>query len=141
FIQNFPNLLQLNLPILLIGNINAAPGIVAAFVMSRTIINFVRQILQHFAFVLSQEISRAFARGENKRVRDLFVATNRLVCAITGATLGCLLALAQQFFVIWSSGTVDYNENLIMIFAFTTGLAAPATVSASLPFNSRKSDS
>jgi O-antigen/teichoic acid export membrane protein len=134
FVQTLPALLLLNLPVLLIGFVKTEAGIVAAFVMSRTIINFARQVLQNFTFVLSQEISRLYARNETERVGEMYMATNRFVCTLTGAMLGCLLALSEPFFALWSGGIVEYHETLMVIFALTVGLAAPATAGLAFLF-------
>lgn len=134
FAQNVPALLLLNLPVLFIGSVNSAPGVVAAFVMSRTITNFARQIMQNFVFVLGQELSRAYARREEELLSELFTGSSRLVCASTGAMLGLVLAVGEPFFEIWSSGAVQYHEDLMVLLALSVGLSAPTMVSLALLF-------
>lgn len=109
-----PTVVFVNLPVMLIGT-DAATGILASFILMRTIANFLRILIQKFTFVLGMELQRLDARGQvDIRERVYRFAATALPAGL-GFVSAILVGLGSDIVDIWTGQRQLFDALLMAI--------------------------
>lgn len=107
FAQLVPIILVAYLPVLYLGQRHASSGILAAFVLMRTLSGVPRALLQQFGAVLGQECGRRIAVRDQPGALALITEGARLFAVLSGLATGLLLAGGASISAVWT-GSAEY---------------------------------
>ena len=115
FFQNLPNLIIAQLPVLLIGGTAAKTGVLASFLLIRTLLNFVRLLLFQVVQILGMECARLAAENRLRLMDRLYTHTNRCIAAVSGWLCGGMLSLGGPIFAFWTGQASLYRRDLMLV--------------------------
>lgn len=128
FAQLVPVILWTSLPVLVLTgsrSVSAATGMVASFVLIRTLSNLARTPLQAFGIVFGQECGRRLAIAEHDGARETLNSAARLFAVLSGMASGLLVAGGAQIVSLWTGDGQIFQLELMV------AAMAPMTVAAS----------
>lgn len=139
-INFFPSVVMVQLPVLIIGSeTSAATGVLASYVLLRTLNNFLRTVIAKFTFVLAMEL----ARLRTQRRDDLFDASYRLitraVACVFGLMAGMLLGFGPDLMRLWVGNPALFDPLILLLMLLplivtpTVQIASPYLTFASRP--------
>jgi hypothetical protein len=118
FAQNVPLTLVTHVPILILAELQAAPGTVAIFILSRTLTNIPRAMLQALGTVAGQECGRRIALADHNGAFSTFDHATRAFVSISGLGAGFLLASGPIIGIVWTG-----NPEIVRFDFLCAGLA------------------
>lgn len=126
YLQHASNVLLLGVPLLVIGQIGAATGSLAAFAVLRTLTNFVRQACQILANSSAVELSRHwFESADMSLTQGRMQRSCQFIAVGAGVQVGSLFPILDQIFMVWSGGRVEPQLDVAAIFCIGVALTAP----------------
>ena len=135
-----PSVVMVQLPVLLIGSsASATNGVLASYVLLRTLSNFLRTSISKFTFVLAMEL----ARLKTQKRDDLFNSTYRLVtravACLFGLMAGMLLGFGPDLMQLWVGNAELFDPVILLLMLSplvvtpTVQIASPYLIFASRP--------
>ncbi|SDR64034.1 Membrane protein involved in the export of O-antigen and teichoic acid [Rhizobiales bacterium GAS113] len=115
FLQNFPNLAINQLPVLLIGNTASATGVLASFLLIRTLLNFSRLLIFQVVQILGMECARLAAEDRWALLDRLYRHTNLCVAAVSGCLCGGMLSFGRPILTFWTGQPGLYRHDLMLV--------------------------
>jgi hypothetical protein len=144
FAQLVPVILWTSLPVLvltdhLVGT--ATAGVIASFVLIRTLSNLARTPLQIFGIVFGQECGRRLALAEYDGALETLQSAARLFATLSGCATGLLVAGGAQIIAIWTGDARVFQPEIMaaamapMALAASSVLAHNVLVASNAPFH------
>lgn len=126
YVQHLANIVLLNVPVLALAGLADAAGLVAVFVLTRTLINIARQLIGVVANSVAVELARFHAMGENRTsLEEKLVHASRFVTVSCGAGLGTLFVVMKPLMHVWSGERLQADPHLTIILGSSLLLFAP----------------
>jgi hypothetical protein len=126
FAHNVPPVLLINVPVIVLAYLEAAPGAVSIFVLLRTMTGMPRAILQTLGIVAGQECGRRLAVGDGYGALATIEHGSRAFASISGLTAGFLLAAGAVIGILWT-GSSDIVRFDLMLAGLAPMLLAPVS--------------
>ena len=98
--------------IVLIGAVLSA-GVVAIFVIHRTLANMIRQMIQVFIFSLWPELTKLEAQGEHKLLQDIYLFASKALLLFSFCVIISLHYLGKDVISIWTANRINFNPQLL----------------------------
>ncbi len=114
FGQLLPVLLWTSAPILIMQGMTLPTGIVASFVMVRTLANLARTPLQSFGIVIGQECGRRIAVGDKKGALAALQGGARLFAVLSGLACGVILVGGPAIVSLWTGDRSLFTVELAL---------------------------
>lgn len=131
YVQHASNVLLLGVPLLVLGHVQDQAGGIAAFMMIRTLANFVRQFCQIIANGIGIELSRRwFQTHDAAQVQGQIARSNRFVAVCVGALLAALVPFVDEAFRLWSGGQVSPRFDVVFVIFIGVAFSAPGCLIA-----------
>lgn len=115
-----------NVPVLILASVAAAPTIVVAFSISRTLCGFIRQLVLQINLPVGMEMAQLLSQGHDALLRKVFLTIARISAGISGLLVGLTMVLSGPLITLWTRGHVAYDSMLIIWLLFPIILVAPA---------------
>lgn len=115
FLQNFPNMVINQLPVLLIGGTASATGVLASFLLIRTLLNFSRLLIFQVVQILGMECARLAAENRWALLDRLYKHTNLCIAAVSGCLCGGMLSFGRPIFAFWTGQPGLYRHDLMLV--------------------------
>ncbi|MGO8777392.1 MAG: lipopolysaccharide biosynthesis protein [Rhodomicrobium sp.] len=126
YVQHLANIVLLNVPVLALAGLADSPGLVAVFVLTRTLINIARQLIGVIANGVAVELARFHAMGEKRTsLEKKLVHANHFVTVLCAAGLGTLFVVMKPLMHVWSGEKLHADPNLTIILGLSLLLFAP----------------
>jgi hypothetical protein len=97
----------------MLQKMDLAPGLLASFVLIRTLSNVARTPLQSMGIVMGQEAGRRIAVGDLEGARRVIETTGRLFAVVSGLTSGLLLAGGESLTWYWTGNRELFDGPLM----------------------------
>jgi O-antigen/teichoic acid export membrane protein len=115
-----------NLPVLLVSVLVSDRLAVAQWGLTRVIAGLLRALCVQAALPLAAELGHDYAVGDVVRLRHLYARGSMLLALLASSGVAALLPFWQDFFALWTRGSVPYDGPLTVTLLIGTGLGAPA---------------
>lgn len=125
--QLIPVVLWTSLPVLYLQNLGMASGMLASFVLLRTLANVARTPMQSLGVVYGQECGRRIAVEDLPGALRVVASGARLFAVLSGLTSGLLLFGGYHITKLWT-GSAGLYDPLLMAGAVAPMVIAAATV-------------
>ena len=112
-------------PVMLFGALGVSALPILSYTLIRTFTGLTRQAANQFAVGSGIEMARQQVRGEGEACRRLYEATGQIVTILVGLFGGFTIWAADPFLTLWTRGTVQSNEAMVLGFLAGIFLAAP----------------
>ncbi|MCK1493778.1 hypothetical protein IVB14_26115 [Bradyrhizobium sp. 180] len=123
---SFTELALVNLPVLLVSSLVVDRIAVAQWGLTRVIASLLRGICQQMSMPLAAELGHDYAIGDKERLRRLYARGSGLVTAMASVMVGGLLPFWQDFFKLWTHGTIPYDGPLAITLLLGSAAIAPS---------------
>jgi O-antigen/teichoic acid export membrane protein len=127
FAQMLPVVLWTSLPVLILQKMTLAAGLLASFILIRTLSNLARSPLQSFGVVFGQECGRRIAVADLPGALMVLKRGTRLFAAVSGLASGVLVAGGAQVIKLWTGNPAMFQAPLMAV-----AIAPMAIASASI---------
>lgn len=124
FAQNVPILLLTALPVLYLQSLDVKTGMLATFVLIRTMTGLPRTLIQSFTIALGQEGGRRLAINDHAGALVVCRESGRLISVISGAAIGLLLGAGNAFMILWTGSADHYEPSYVVAALLPVALAA-----------------
>ena len=125
--QAVPLMLYASLPVIVLQRMALAPGLLASFVLVRTLANVARTPLQSVGIVMGQEAGRRIAIADLDGARRVMETSGRLFAVVSGLTNGLLLAGGALLSRYWT-GNRELFDGSLMVAAVMPMILTPVAV-------------
>jgi O-antigen/teichoic acid export membrane protein len=125
--QAVPVMLFISMPIIVLQKMTLAPGLIAIFVLVRTLSNVARAPLQSAGIVFGQEVGRLLAIQDIQGARRVTESSSRLFAVASGLASGVLLAGGAPLTRLWTGEESNFDSGL-MLAAATPMILTPVAV-------------
>lgn len=115
-----------NLPVLLVSAVVVDRVAVAQWGLTRVVAGLVRTLCLQVTLPLAAELGHDRAIGDRQALRRLYARGSVLVTLLASLVVSGLLAFWQDFFAIWTHGTIPYDWLLTLTLLIGAELVAPA---------------
>jgi O-antigen/teichoic acid export membrane protein len=132
------DLALLNFPILLISILVADRVAVVQWGLTRAIASLVRALCTIVTVPVAAELAYDHAVGDQVRLRRLYGVSSAFVTAIACAAVSGLLPFWEDFFALWTDGTVPYDRSMTWILLVGCALAAPSLMALAFAMYSNR---
>ena len=133
YIQHATNVALLNLPVVLVPLAVDAPGAVASFLFTRTLVNVMRQIMAALSNALGIELSRLYAADTAaSKIAVELTRSSDLITVVSACAYGGLLVTNGSLMAVLSGGKLEGNLALVAILG--SALVANAPFAGTLAF-------
>jgi O-antigen/teichoic acid export membrane protein len=132
------DLALLNLPILLISVLVADRVAVVQWGLTRAIAALVRALCTIVTVPVAAELAYDHAMGDGLRMHRLYGISSAFVTAIACVAVSGLLAFWEDFFELWTHGTVPYDQSMTWILLVGCALAAPSLMAVAFAMYSNR---
>lgn len=122
----------LQMPVLMLNAINITGVPLVSFIVTRTLVNFARQISSLLSISVGVEAVTTLHRGDEQSLASVLSSFGRFLCALTGAITGGLLIFGPPAIAFWTGDSDLGDRWLIFWFLAPSILVAPATPLATL---------
>src|SRR5260370_40253082 len=102
FAQLVPFILLMYLPVLLIRDLGAQVGLLAGFVILRTLSGLPRTVLQSAGIVIGQECARRLALKDGMSAFVVLSEAMRMFTVLSGLATGVLLGGGHEIVQLWT---------------------------------------
>lgn len=113
--QIVPIQLLTNASVILLTQVTTESGVVASFVLTRTLVNFPRSFLQSFGIIMGIECARRCVSGEFEAARLMWGRAARSLAALSGLVGGLILAAGPDLFTSWTGSGTSYNGGYLFV--------------------------
>lgn len=120
------DLALLNLPVLLVSALVPDRIAVAQWGLTRVVAGLLRVLCVQTTLPLAAELGHDHAAGDRKRLQNLYARGSVLVALLASVVVSGLLPFWQDFFALWTHGTVPYDPVLTGVLLIGTAMAAPS---------------
>ena len=111
-----PMTAMLQVPVLFLsGHSAVGAGVVATFVLTRTMSNLLRTLVWQATNVLGMEVARLIVRGRTAIVRRLLDLLSWQMAIALGSVTGILLAAGGQFVLLWTGSEQLFDPVVLAI--------------------------
>lgn len=124
FAQSVPIILLGTVPVLLLGKAGTEVGMLASFVLVRTLSGLPRTILQQFGIVLGQECGRRLAIGDCAGTMWIVAESARLYSIVSGLATGFLIVSGQEVVLLWTGTQGHFRLDYLICAALPMALTA-----------------
>ncbi|WP_426614747.1 hypothetical protein [Bradyrhizobium sp. McL0616] len=135
---SFTELALLNLPVLLVSSFVVDRIAVAQWGLTRVIATLLRGLCQQVSMPIAPELGHDYAIGDMERLRRLYAWGSVLVTAIVSLIVGGLLPFWQDFFTLWTHGTIPYDGPLAITLLFGSAAVAPSLLALVFAYHSNR---
>ena len=125
--QAVPLMMYASLPVIVLQKMALAPGLLASFVLIRTLANVARTPLQSVGIVMGQEAGRRIAVADLDGARRVMETSGRLFAVVSGLTSGLLLAGGEILTRYWT-GSRELFDGPLMVAAAMPMILTPVAV-------------
>ena len=115
FFNTIAAVLLTSLPVLLLNGEVESAGLIASFVVIRTLTGLPRTLAQSVSVVIGFETSRQIAQKEMTQAWDVFYQSVKTSAVAAGVITALLINFSQQIVVIWMGDTALYNPNYLFV--------------------------
>jgi O-antigen/teichoic acid export membrane protein len=116
----------LNLPVLLVSALVSDRIAVTQWGLTRVVAGLLRAVCVQTTLPLAAELGHDNAVGATDRLRHLYARGSVFVAVLASAVVSGLLPFWQDFFALWTHGTIPYDPALAMTLLIGTSAIAPA---------------
>lgn len=116
----------LNLPVLLVSALISDRMAVAQWGLTRVVAGLLRALCVQTTLPLAAELGHDHAVGDKERLRHLYARGSMFVTLLAAFIVAALLPFWQDFFALWTHGSIPYDGALAATLLIGTGLGAPA---------------
>ena len=127
FAQMLPVVLWTSMPVLILQKMTLGAGLLASFVLIRTLSNLARSPLQSFGVVFGQECGRRLATVDLAGALMVLKRGSRLFATISGLASGALVAGGAHIIKLWTGNPAMFSAPLM-----AAAMAPMAFTSASI---------
>ena len=99
----------LHLPVLIFAAMGIASIVLVSFLVTRTLINFSRMIIELLARSVAVEIAPSFHLGDQELIRRSIITLGRFLAAITSSMAGGLIIFAAPLLLLWTGNKDLYH--------------------------------
>lgn len=85
------------------------PAILVTFTTTRTLVNFLRQLMNMLSTSINPEICAAYGRKDIKTIIDIYYRSLLITFATTSVSIAILLFLGRYIYQEWTNGAVQFN--------------------------------
>jgi hypothetical protein len=114
FAHTVPTILLASFPVLYLGHANIAAGILATFVLMRTLSGLPRAILQQFGMVLGQECGRRIAINDSAGSLRIVKEGARFYSVISGVATGLLFGAGLELTSLWTGNSAYFQLDYLL---------------------------
>jgi O-antigen/teichoic acid export membrane protein len=125
-----------NLPVLLVSALVSDRMAVAQWGLTRVVAGLLRALCVQTTLPLAAELGHDHAIGDKERLRHLYARGSMFVTLLAAVVVAALLPFWQDFFALWTHGSVPYDGPLAVTLLIGTGLGAPALLAMNYAFYS-----
>jgi O-antigen/teichoic acid export membrane protein len=136
--SNVTELALVNLPVLLVSSLVVDRIAVAQWGLTRIIATLLRGLCVQMSMPLAAELGQDFAIGDKERLRRLYARGSAFVTIIASLIVGGLLPFWQDFFRLWTHGTVPYDGPLAITLLFGAAVTAPSLLALVFAYHSNR---
>lgn len=127
-----------NLPVLLVSSLVVDRIAVAQWGLTRVIATLLRGLCQQASMPLAAELGHDYAIGDKERLRRLYARGSVFVTVIASLIVGGLLPFWQDFFTLWTRGTIPYDGPLAITLLFGSAAVAPSLLALVFAYHSNR---
>lgn len=131
-LQSAPVTILASAPNLLIGIAQSGSGDLAAFALTRTLVNFLRTLFQNIAVVTGYDCARHYAAGSVDQLWMTFRRHTRVYSVVSGCACGGIVVFSQQVFQYWTGRNDLFRPGLMAIVAAPLLFGGPSTIVGAL---------
>lgn len=128
-VNYLPQVVLTQIPVLIIGS-RAATGILASFLLMRTIANMIRAIVQRFASVIGMELGRLEVQGRIARLVRLYTRSGHFAAYCFGIGCGFILVWGDVALNLWTGSPELYDPLLLAVMLMPLALAPGLQIAA-----------
>lgn len=125
-----------NLPVLMISAIVIDRIEVAQWGLTRTVAGLVRSLCLQATLPIAAELGHDHAIGANEALRRLYARGSVMIALLASVVVSGLLAFWQDFFALWTHGTIPYDPPLTLMLLLGAAAAAPGVLALSYGYYS-----
>jgi O-antigen/teichoic acid export membrane protein len=128
-VQQFANVLLQAGPLLILSRLSDSVGRIAVFLLLRTLINSVRQIINALSNALSIELAQFHAATDDGAyVGRQLLRSTRFISLLSSTALGLLWGLGDPFFAMWTGGALRMDFAMALVFTLGFLVSGPFVV-------------
>lgn len=116
----------LNLPVLLVSALVSDRVAVAQWGLTRVAAGLVRALCVATTLPLAAELGHDYAVGAKEQLRSLYARGSVFVTMQASIVVSGLLPFWQDFFALWTHGSIPYDSVLATTLLIGTGVVAPS---------------
>jgi O-antigen/teichoic acid export membrane protein len=135
---SFTELALVNLPVLLVSSLVVDRIAVAQWGLTRVIATLLRGLCLQASMPLAAELGHDYAIGDKERLRRLYARGSVFVTVIASLIVGGLLPFWQDFFTLWTRGTIPYDGPLAVTLLFGSAAVAPSLLALVFAYHSNR---
>ncbi len=132
FAQLVPFILLMYLPVLLIRDLGAQVGLLAGFVILRTLSGLPRTVLQSAGIVIGQECARRLALKDGMSAFVVLSEAMRMFTVLSGLATGVLLGGGREIVQLWTGDADLFRFDQFLAAALPMALAANSVLAHSV---------
>ena len=125
-VANVTEAALVNLPVLLVSAFVTDRVAVAQWGLTRVAAGLLRSLCIQASLPLSAELGEDHSLGQKERLRHLYARGSVFVTLLASAVVAALLPFWQDFFALWTHGSIPYNPELTFVLLIGAGLIAPS---------------
>jgi len=130
----------LNLPVLLVSALVSDRAAVAQWGLTRVVAGLLRALCVQATLPLAAELGHDYAVGLKGQLRSLYARGSVFVTLLASIVVSGLLPFWQDFFALWTHGTVPYDSTLAITLLIGTGAVAPSILALGYANYSNRGD-
>jgi O-antigen/teichoic acid export membrane protein len=116
----------LNAPVLLVSALVPERIAVAQWGLTRVIAGLLRMLCAQATQPIAAELGHDYVTGQKDLLRALYARGSALVTLLASGVAAALLSFWQDFFEIWTRGSVPYDPVLTVVLLLGATLVAPS---------------
>ena len=129
-----------NLPVLLISAMVTDRVAVAQWGLTRLVAGLVRSLCLQVTLPVAAELGHDRAIGDREALRRLYARGSVLVTLVASLVISGLLVFWQDFFRLWTHGTIPYDLALTLTMLIGAEAVAPAILALSYGYYSDRGE-
>lgn len=125
-VANVTEAALINVPVLLVSALVTDRVAVAQWGLTRVAAGLLRSLCMQASLPLAAELGEDHSLGKKERLRHLYARGSVFVTLLASAVVAALLPFWQDFFALWTHGSIPYNAALTFVLLIGAGLVAPS---------------
>ncbi len=130
----------LNVPVLLVSALVEDRAAVAQWGLTRIVAGLLRALCFQATLPLAAELGHDYAVGLKQELRSLYARGSVFVTVLASIAVSGLLPFWQDFFALWTHGTVPYDPVLTVTLLIGTSAVAPSFLALAYANYSNRGD-